>query len=69
MAEYSKILGVWKSVKNTIIVLVPALAAGWLAFTQNVPAEIYGLPTQPIIMAVGGFLTYMLKNYIQVTRE
>jgi len=63
MAEkvaYSFKTGLVKSIKNTIVVLLPALAAGWLAFTQNVPQE-YNL----YITIAGGFLAYLVKNYIQ----
>jgi hypothetical protein len=64
MTDYSFWLGVWKSIKNTAIVLIPAFTAGWLAFLANLPAEYQG-----IVAAIGGFLAYLLKNYIQVKRE
>ena len=58
--SYSFITGLWKSVKNTTIVLLPALGAGWIAFTQKVPEEY-----TPIVLAIGGFLAYFVKNYLQ----
>ena len=64
MIKYSFGLGLWKSLKNTLVVFVPALLAGWYAFESNVPTEYAGL-----IAFVGGFITYMLKNYIQVKTE
>jgi hypothetical protein len=64
MANYSFLLGLWKSLKNTTIVFAPAILAGWAAFESNVPTEYAA-----VIAFTGGFLTYLLKNYIQVKRE
>lgn len=64
MTDYSVLLGIWKSIKNTAIVLIPAGAAGWATFMTNVPDEY-----KPYIMAISGFVVYLLKNYIQVKRE
>jgi len=64
MADYSFFMGLWKSIKNTVIILAPAAGAGWLAFQAEAPVEY-----QPFIMALGGFIVYMFKNYIQVKRE
>ena len=52
--------GLWKSLKNMLVVLVPALAAGWTAFQANVPQEY-----QAIVMAIGGLVAYFVKNKIQ----
>ena len=57
---YSLKLGIWKSIKNGLIVMLPALGAGWLAFTQNVPAE-YNV----YITLAGGFFAYFVKNFIE----
>lgn len=62
--DYRFGLGLWKSLKNTVVVFLPAITAGWLAFTSNVPTEYAGL-----IAFVGGFIAYMAKNYIQVKSE
>jgi hypothetical protein len=64
MADYSFLMGVWKSLKNTAIVLAPAFAAAYLAFIANLPVEYQG-----VAATIGGFLTYLLKNYIQVKSE
>ena len=64
MADYSFLLGIWKSIKNTVIVLAPALIAGWAAFEVKLPPE-----QNTMIMAIAGFLVYLLKNYIQVKKE
>jgi hypothetical protein len=64
MTDYRFGLGLWKSLKNTLVVFAPAVLAGWYAFESNVPVEYAGF-----IAFVGGFITYMLKNYIQVKRE
>ena len=57
---YSFWTGVWKSIKNTVIVLLPAMGAGWLAFVAALPAEWQG-----VAGFVGGFLAYLAKNYFQ----
>lgn len=64
MTDYSFWLGIWKSFKNTAIVFFPAIAAGWAAFSANVPVEYAG-----VVAFIGGFLTYMIKNYLQVRSE
>jgi len=53
---YSFWLGVWKSLKNGIIVLAPSI----IAFLSNLPPEIAATYAMPI-----GFVLYFLKNYIQ----
>jgi hypothetical protein len=62
--DYSFGLGLWKSLKNSLIVLIPALSAGWLAFAANLPSEY-----QLFVPFIGGFLAYLVKNYIQVKLE
>ena len=57
--SYSFITGLWKSVKNTLVVLAPALGAGYVAFINNVPPEY----ETPIMLAVG-FIAYFFKNLI-----
>ncbi len=60
MGYYSPITGLWKSLKNTIIILGPAIAAGWAAFSVNAPPEYQG-----VISAMGGFVAYFAKNWFQ----
>jgi len=62
--DYSFGLGLWKSFKNELVVLWPGILAGWAAFSGALP-ENYAV----IIALVGGFLSYLTKNYIQVKRE
>lgn len=57
---YSVKIGAWKSIKNTLIVLLPSLTAAWAAFQTNLPAEYQGMA-----MAVGGFIGYFVKNWLQ----
>lgn len=57
---YSIGIGIWKSIKNTIIVLLPAFAASWAAFVANAPTE-YAL----IYPIIGGFFAYLIKNFIE----
>ena len=57
---YSFLIGIWKSVKNTVIVLLPALGAGYAAFLNNVPQDYHWF-----FMALGGFFAYLVKNYFQ----
>jgi len=57
---YSFKTGVWKSIKNTIIVLLPAFAASWAAFVANAPTE-YAV-VYPIL---GGFFAYLVNNFIK----
>jgi len=64
MTEYSFLTGIWKSIKNTAIILLPAGAAGWAAFQAEVPPDY-----QCYIMAIAGFAVYLAKNYIQVKLE
>lgn len=56
---YSLKIGLWKTLKNTIIVLVPAAVAAWGAFAANVPEEY-----KPVVTFLGGFLGYFAKNWI-----
>lgn len=58
MTDYSMKMGIWKSLKNTAVVLAPAAVAGWLAFVAAVPDEY-----KPIVTALGGFLGYFAKNF------
>ena len=64
MTDYSLLTGIWKSIKTNIIVLAPAIIAGWAAFEAELPAE-----HNTTIMVVAAFLVYLLKNYISVKRE
>jgi hypothetical protein len=64
MTDYSFGLGLWKSLKNSLVVFVPAALAGWAAFATNVPVEY-----QSIVAFIGGFIAYLVKNYIQVKTE
>jgi len=50
--KYNFKTGLWKSLKNTLVVFVPAM----LAFLANVPVE---------YTPFAGFLVYLIKNYIQ----
>jgi len=62
---YSIGIGLWKSLKNVVIVLgIPALVLLLDNWTQIIPEEwnVYALP-------VIGFLSYMVKNYVQVKNE
>lgn len=61
---YSLKTGIWKSVKNTLVVLLPAFGAGYAAFIMNSPEDL-----QPYFMAIGGFFAYLVKNYLQVKAE
>lgn len=57
---YSKLVGGWKSIKNNLIVLAPAICAGILEFFRVLPEHIsvkYALPI--------GFITYYIKNWLQ----
>ena len=58
--EYSVKVGLWKTLKNTLVVLVPASIAAWAAFVTNAPAEY-----QPVLTFVGGFVGYFVKNWFQ----
>jgi len=63
MADYSVKIGIWKSLKNGLIVLGPAIAAAVLEFINVLPPEIslkYALPL--------GFVTYFIKNLITVKK-
>ena len=60
MGNYSVILGVWKTIKNGLIVLAPSI----IAFIAELPPEISAQYTIPL-----GFVLYFLKNLIQVKRE
>ena len=62
--EYSFWIGLWKSIKNTAVVLAPAGAAGYAAFLAEAPPEY-----QPYIMAAAGIFGYLFKNYYQVNKE
>ena len=43
-----------------LVVLLPGMGAGYAAFLTEIPTEY-----QPYCMALGGFLAYLSKNYIQ----
>jgi len=58
--KYSLWVGVQKALKNGLVVMAPAFVAGWLAFITNVPD-----PYKTLVAAVGGFLGYLLKNWIE----
>ena len=55
--SYSVKTGLWKTLKNTLVVLAPAAVAAWAAFAANVPTEY-----QPVVTFIGGFLGYFAKN-------
>ena len=62
---YSFSIGLWKSLKNTaIIVGIPALILFLDNWTQIIPNE-WNVYAAPIL----GFVSYMVKNYIQVKNE
>ena len=50
--KYSFLVGIWKSLKNVLIVLAPA----FIAFLMNVPLE---------YTPVASLLIYLLKNYVE----
>jgi len=50
--KYSFGIGLWKSLKNVLIVFAPAL----LAFLANVPLE---------YVPIASFIAYFIKNYIE----
>jgi hypothetical protein len=57
---YSVVIGVWKSIKNNLIVFAPSIIAAGLAFVDALPPGIkveYALPL--------GLVTYFLKNWHQ----
>lgn len=60
MGDYSFKIGIWKSVKNTLIVLAPAL----ISFIANLPDEVTVKYAMPL-----GLICYFLKNLVQVKRE
>jgi len=64
MGDYSFITGFWKTAKNWIIVSVPAFTAGWVAFVAALPQE-----EQVLAMALAGFVSYFVKNLVQVKME
>ena len=59
--NYSFWIGLWKSLKNTAVVIgVPALVFFLDSWTQVLPSK-YNVFTFPFV----GFLAYLVKNYIQ----
>ena len=61
MAKYSIKTGLWKSIKNVVIVMgIPALVLLLDNYTQWVPNE-YNAIAFPII----GLISYFVKNYVQ----
>ena len=50
--KYSYAIGLWKSLKNVLIVFVPAI----LAIMANVPVE---------YTPVASFIVWFIKNYIE----
>ena len=57
---YSVSTGLWKTLKNGLIVLGPAIAAGALAFIGALPEDIAYRYSVPL-----GFAMYFIKNYIE----
>jgi hypothetical protein len=53
---YSVKTGIWKSIKNWVIVLAPSI----LAFLANLPEE-WKLAYAPLL----GMVTYFLKNWYE----
>jgi hypothetical protein len=60
MTDYSIKLGLWKTIKNTLVVLSPAI----ISFLAQLPDEVTVKYAMPI-----GFIVYFVKNYIQVKKE
>ena len=56
MADYSFLIGLWKTLKNGLIWFGPAI----LAFLTNVPVEYAG---------VASVIIYLLKNYLEIVKE
>jgi len=52
MKKYNFLVGVWKTLKNLLIVFAPAI----MAFLLQVPIE---------YTPIASFLVYLLKNYIE----
>ena len=50
--DYSLKIGLWKTIKNGLVLFVPAM----LAFLANVPAQ---------YVPVAGLLVYFIKNFIE----
>ena len=57
---YSFWTGVWKAIKNGVIVLGPAGAAAILEFFRLLPPDI---STKYALWV--GFITYFIKNYLE----
>ena len=54
---YSFVTGLWKTIKNGLVVLVPAFIAGYAAFLAALPPEYV-----PVAQVIGGFIGYFFKN-------
>jgi len=51
--KYSWKIGIWKAIKNNLIVFIPAI----LAFLANVPAK---------YAPIASVIVYFLKNYVEM---
>ena len=61
MGDYSFWTGLWKTIKNWVVISVPAFTAGWVAFVSELPAD-----QQIYFTALAGFVSYFLKNLVEV---
>ena len=57
---YSPLMGVYKTIKNGLLILGPAIIAGVLQFINVLPLEIQAAYALPI-----GLIVYFIKNYIE----
>ena len=54
--QYSVLIGLWKSVKNNLIIFIPA----FLAFLASCP---------PKYTPIASVIAYMIKNYIEFNKK
>jgi len=57
---YNLSVGIWKSIKNWLVTVAPAIVAGWTAFVNNLPQD-----QQVYAMALAGFVGYLVKNWFE----
>lgn len=62
LENYSFLIGLKKTAKNTLIVLGPALLAGLTTFSEEVPME------YQFLTVLTGFVAYFLKNFVENTK-
>ena len=58
MGEYNIVTGVWKTIKNSLLLFWPSIITGVLAFMQALPPE---FQAEHAILI--GLVTYFIKNY------